>query len=150
MPLLLAYADSASLTTCAYTCVKPGLGNNNPDVLAAEIPATNGVCTARALARFCAALIGEIARSRVAELHFGSRLLVMSAPDPALPQKLSQHDNDITALYEIAQRIDQKVEGIDQRVEALASRVDEGFTAMGQKLDAVLARLGNDGGPTAG
>jgi CubicO group peptidase (beta-lactamase class C family) len=34
-------------------------------VLAAEVPATNGVCTARALARFYAALIGEVDGHRI-------------------------------------------------------------------------------------
>jgi hypothetical protein len=66
----------------------------------------------------------------------------MSAPEPASPRKLDQHDNDLSAFHDM-------VRGIDEKVEALAARVDEGFITMGQKLDAILAQLG-DTAPTAG
>ena len=63
--IVTAYTDPTSLTMRAYTCVEPAMDHNDPDVLAAEIPATNGVCTARALARFYAALIGEVDGHRI-------------------------------------------------------------------------------------
>jgi CubicO group peptidase (beta-lactamase class C family) len=63
--IMTAYTDPMSLTSRAYACVTPRPDNNNPDVLAAEVPATNGVCTAHALARFYAALIGEVDGHRV-------------------------------------------------------------------------------------
>lgn len=46
-----ALADPTSLTRRAYTCVEPPFDHNDPDEQAAEIPATNGICTARSLAR---------------------------------------------------------------------------------------------------
>ncbi len=63
--IMTAYTDPTSLTSRAYGFVEPRPDNNDPDVLAAEVPATNGVCTARALARFYAALIGEVDGHRV-------------------------------------------------------------------------------------
>jgi CubicO group peptidase (beta-lactamase class C family) len=67
--VIAAFTDPTSLTSRAYTCVKPGMDHNDPDVLAAEIPATNGVCTARALAGFYAALIGEVDGHRILDPH---------------------------------------------------------------------------------
>jgi CubicO group peptidase (beta-lactamase class C family) len=63
--VLAAYTDPTSLTMRAYGCVEPPMDHNDPDVLAAEIPATNGVCSARALARFYAALVGEVDGHRI-------------------------------------------------------------------------------------
>lgn len=60
-----AMIDPNSLTRRAYACVTPPLDHNDPAEWAAEIPATNGLCTARALARFYAALIGEVDGHRV-------------------------------------------------------------------------------------
>ncbi|MBP2325742.1 CubicO group peptidase (beta-lactamase class C family) [Kibdelosporangium banguiense] len=57
--LAAAFADPASLTRRAYSCVEPPFDHNDPDEQAAELPATNGMCTARALAGFYAALIGH-------------------------------------------------------------------------------------------
>ncbi|MFC0109053.1 serine hydrolase domain-containing protein [Kibdelosporangium aridum] len=54
-----AFADPTSLTRRAYACVEPAFDHNDPDEQTAEIPATNGICTARALARFYAGLIGD-------------------------------------------------------------------------------------------
>lgn len=56
----VAFTDPTSLTMRAMDAVAPRMDNNDPDVLSAEIPATNGVCTARALAGFYAALIGGL------------------------------------------------------------------------------------------
>ena len=64
-PRAVAFADPNSLTRRAYSCVEPSFDHNNPDEQAAEIPATNGICTARALARFYAALIGEVDGHRI-------------------------------------------------------------------------------------
>ncbi|WP_084772904.1 serine hydrolase domain-containing protein [Nonomuraea candida] len=58
--VMAAYADPASLTVRALTFVRPAFDHNDPVERAAELPATNGICTARALARFYAALIGEV------------------------------------------------------------------------------------------
>ncbi|OLF11572.1 esterase [Actinophytocola xinjiangensis] len=63
--LVAAMTDPTSLTRRAYGCVAPPLDHNDPAEWTAEIPATNGLCTARALARFYAALIGEVDGHRV-------------------------------------------------------------------------------------
>jgi CubicO group peptidase (beta-lactamase class C family) len=63
--LAMALADPNSLTRRAYACVEPPFDHNDPDEQTAEIPATNGICTARALARFYAALIGEVDGHRI-------------------------------------------------------------------------------------
>ncbi|SEL00687.1 serine hydrolase domain-containing protein [Nonomuraea pusilla] len=63
--LLRAYTDPTSLTMRAMTVVTPLLDHDDPREQVAELPATNGVCTARALARFYAALIGEVDGRRV-------------------------------------------------------------------------------------
>jgi CubicO group peptidase (beta-lactamase class C family) len=63
--IMAAFADPASLTRRSMSVVSPGLDHNDPDEQAAEMPSTNGICTARALARFYAALIGEVDGHRV-------------------------------------------------------------------------------------
>src|SRR5690606_23626322 len=63
--VLAAYADPTSLTVRAMTFVQPALDHNDPAEQAAEMPATNGICTARGLARFYAALIGEVDGHRI-------------------------------------------------------------------------------------
>ncbi|MEO3854419.1 serine hydrolase domain-containing protein [Acrocarpospora sp. B8E8] len=65
--VMSAYADPTSLTMRSLTVVTPPLNHNDPDEQAAEMPATNGICTARALARFYAALIGEVDGHRILE-----------------------------------------------------------------------------------
>ncbi|WP_327089530.1 beta-lactamase family protein [Nonomuraea sp. NBC_01738] len=62
-----AFTDPASLTMRAMTVVTPPLDHNDPAEQYAELPATNGICTARSLARFYAALIGEVDGHRVLE-----------------------------------------------------------------------------------
>jgi CubicO group peptidase (beta-lactamase class C family) len=49
------------------TIIRPPLDHNDPDEQSAEMPSTNGTCTARALARFYAALIGEVDGHRILE-----------------------------------------------------------------------------------
>lgn len=53
--------DPDSLTNRAFAVTDPvEIDFNSPDVQAAEIPASNGIGTAQALARMYAALIGEV------------------------------------------------------------------------------------------
>jgi len=64
--VMAAYADLTSLTVRSLlTLVTPPLDHNDPEEQAAEMPSTNGICTARALARFYAALIGEVDGHRI-------------------------------------------------------------------------------------
>src|SRR6201991_624214 len=65
--VMAAYADPTSLTVRSLRAVTPALDHNNPDEQRAEMPSTNGICTARALARFYAALIGEVDGHRILE-----------------------------------------------------------------------------------
>ncbi|MGW1890221.1 serine hydrolase domain-containing protein [Streptomyces sp. NPDC002004] len=55
-----AYADPASLTRRAFGAIEPAPDENDPAYRAAVLPASNGIATADALARFYAALIGEV------------------------------------------------------------------------------------------
>ncbi|MFC7589730.1 serine hydrolase domain-containing protein [Nonomuraea antimicrobica] len=63
--VMAAWADPSSLTVRTMRVVTPPLDHNDPAEQAAEMPATNGICTARSLARFYAALIGEVDGHRV-------------------------------------------------------------------------------------
>jgi CubicO group peptidase (beta-lactamase class C family) len=64
--VMAAYADPTSLTVRSLlTLITPPLDHNDPDEQSAEMPSTNGICTARALARFYAALIGEVDGQRI-------------------------------------------------------------------------------------
>lgn len=64
--VIAAYADPTSLTVRSLlTIITPPLDHNDPDEQSAEMPSTNGICTARALARFYAALIGEVDGHRI-------------------------------------------------------------------------------------
>ncbi|MDP9682299.1 CubicO group peptidase (beta-lactamase class C family) [Streptomyces griseoviridis] len=55
-----AYDDPGSLTRRAFGAVAPFPDQNDPAYRAAALPATNGIATADALARFYAALAGEV------------------------------------------------------------------------------------------
>lgn len=55
-----AYADAASLTRRAFAAITPLPDENDPAYRAGELPASGGIATARSLARFYAALIGEV------------------------------------------------------------------------------------------
>ncbi|PBC63100.1 esterase [Streptomyces sp. Tue6028] len=55
-----AYADPESLTSRAFTAITPLPDENAPAYRAAVLPASNGIATADGLARFHAALIGEV------------------------------------------------------------------------------------------
>ncbi|CAM5385310.1 Beta-lactamase family protein OS=Streptomyces tendae OX=1932 GN=GUR47_27500 PE=4 SV=1 [Streptomyces tendae] len=55
-----AYGDPDSLTRRAFAAITPFPDQNDPVYRAAALPAANGIATADALARFYAALIGEV------------------------------------------------------------------------------------------
>ncbi|MEV1078430.1 serine hydrolase domain-containing protein [Streptomyces sp. NPDC050211] len=55
-----AYDDPASLTRRAFAAIIPFPDQNDPAYRAAALPSTNGIATADGLARFYAALIGEV------------------------------------------------------------------------------------------
>ncbi|MGW3954436.1 serine hydrolase domain-containing protein [Streptomyces sp. NPDC004752] len=55
-----AYADPGSLTRRAFAAITPPPDENDPAYRAAALPASNGIATADGLARFYAALIGEV------------------------------------------------------------------------------------------
>ncbi|MGW7261998.1 serine hydrolase domain-containing protein [Streptomyces sp. NPDC054842] len=55
-----SYADPASLTSRAFAAITPHPDDNDPAYRAAALPASNGIATAEALARFYAALIGDV------------------------------------------------------------------------------------------
>ncbi|MFD6274273.1 serine hydrolase domain-containing protein [Streptomyces sp. NPDC060209] len=60
-----AYGDPASLTRRAFGAIDPFPDENDPAYRAAELPASNGVATARGLARCYAAMIGEVDGQRL-------------------------------------------------------------------------------------
>ncbi|WP_030377423.1 MULTISPECIES: serine hydrolase domain-containing protein [unclassified Streptomyces] len=55
-----AYADPESLTRRAFGAITPMPDENDPAYRAAVLPASNGIATAPSLARFYAALLGEV------------------------------------------------------------------------------------------
>jgi CubicO group peptidase (beta-lactamase class C family) len=55
-----AYRDPDSLTRRAFGAIDPFPDENDPAYRAAELPASNGIATARGLARCYAAMIGEV------------------------------------------------------------------------------------------
>ena len=59
--LVAAMLDPSSLYNTAFSITDPaGIDFNSPEVQASEMPASNGIGTARAVARMYAALIGEV------------------------------------------------------------------------------------------
>ncbi len=62
-----AYDDPGSLTRRAFAAITPFPDQNDPAHLAAALPATNGIATADGLARFYAALIGQVDGVRLFE-----------------------------------------------------------------------------------
>lgn len=55
-----AYDDPTSLTRRAFAAISPHADENDPAFRAAELPGSNGIATARSLARLYAALIGPV------------------------------------------------------------------------------------------
>ena len=64
-PLVAAFTDPESLMNRAFGLSVPDIDFNSPEAQAAEIPSSNGICTADGLARLYAALIGEVDGVRV-------------------------------------------------------------------------------------
>ncbi len=64
-PLLAAFSDPASLMNRAFGLSVPDIDFNSPAAQAAEIPSSNGICTADGLARLYAGLIGEVDGVRI-------------------------------------------------------------------------------------
>lgn len=84
-----AYADPSSITRRAFAAITPLPDENDPVFRAAVLPASNGIATADGLARFYAALIGEVdgvrlftpatmERARAEESAGPDRVLVVS------------------------------------------------------------------------
>ncbi len=64
-PLLAAFTDPGSLMNRAFGLCTPDIDFNDPAAQAAEIPSSNGICTAEGLARLYAGLIGEVDGVRI-------------------------------------------------------------------------------------
>jgi CubicO group peptidase (beta-lactamase class C family) len=64
-PLLAAFADPGSLMNRAFALSVPDIDFNDPAAQAAQIPSSNGICTADGLARLYAGLIGEVDGVRI-------------------------------------------------------------------------------------
>lgn len=64
-PLLAAVTDPGSLMNRAFALSVPDIDFNSPAAQAAEIPSSNGICTADGLARLYAGLIGEVDGVRI-------------------------------------------------------------------------------------
>jgi CubicO group peptidase (beta-lactamase class C family) len=58
--MIRAFLDPKSLTMRALTMTDPPIDWNDPAAHRAEIPAANGICTARSLARMYSAIIGDV------------------------------------------------------------------------------------------
>ncbi|HEY4019887.1 MAG TPA: serine hydrolase domain-containing protein, partial [Pseudonocardiaceae bacterium] len=63
--MIAAFSDPDSLTMRAFGLTKPSYDANAREVHAAELPASNGIGTARGIARFYAGLIGEVDGKRI-------------------------------------------------------------------------------------
>ncbi|MFE0173722.1 serine hydrolase domain-containing protein [Streptomyces sp. NPDC059002] len=82
-----AYADPHSLTRRAFGAIDPLSDENDPAYRAAALPASNGIATADSLARFYAALIGEVdggARLFTPETAGAARAEASAGPDRVL------------------------------------------------------------------
>jgi CubicO group peptidase (beta-lactamase class C family) len=65
--MIRAFTDPNSITQRALNVAKPALDFNSRMVHAAEIPAANGISTARSLAKVYAACVGEVDGFRILE-----------------------------------------------------------------------------------
>jgi len=63
--LVAAFTDPGSLMNRAFALCTPDIDFNAPEAQAAEIPSSNGICTAEGLARLYAGLIGEVDGVRI-------------------------------------------------------------------------------------
>ena len=65
-PIVQAFMDPDSMSSRALSGITdPPMDFNTREMHAAEIPAANGICTARGLARFYAGLVGEVDGVRI-------------------------------------------------------------------------------------
>ncbi|MBA2608975.1 MAG: beta-lactamase family protein [Actinobacteria bacterium] len=64
-PIVAAFIDPNSLSSRALGVTEPAMDANSREMHAAEVPAANGICTARGLARFYAGLVGEVDGVRI-------------------------------------------------------------------------------------
>jgi CubicO group peptidase (beta-lactamase class C family) len=109
-----AFLDPNSLSLRALNVTDPELDFNSRAMHAAEIPAANGICTARGLARMYAAVIGEVDGVRILndqsiaaaattqsqgpdqilifDTHFGLGFMLPSATQPMLGDGSFGHD----------------------------------------------------------
>lgn len=84
-----AWSDPDSFSNRAYMVTDPAaIDFNSPEVQAAELPASNGIGTARGLARMYAALIGEVD---------GTRLLTPEALTLAIKEQAAGMDQVLVA-----------------------------------------------------
>jgi CubicO group peptidase (beta-lactamase class C family) len=63
--LVAAFTDPMSLINRAFALSTPDIDFNAPEAQAAEIPSSNGICTADGLARLYAGLMGEVDGVRI-------------------------------------------------------------------------------------
>jgi CubicO group peptidase (beta-lactamase class C family) len=63
--LAVAFTDPASLMNRAFALSTPDIDFSAPEAQAAEMPSSNGICTAGGLARLYACLIGEVDGVRI-------------------------------------------------------------------------------------
>lgn len=84
--MIRAFTDPNSITQRALNVAKPSLDFNSRMVHAAEIPAANGISTARSLAKLYAACVGEVDGIRILEPKQVDDALVeqSSGPDEVL------------------------------------------------------------------
>ncbi|MGK5548276.1 serine hydrolase domain-containing protein [Streptomyces sp. URMC 127] len=81
-----AYADPESLTRRAFAAISPAADENDPAYRAAELPASAGIATADALARFYASLIGDV--DGVRRLFAPATLTLARTEESAGPDKV--------------------------------------------------------------
>ncbi|MBE9498658.1 beta-lactamase family protein [Streptomyces sp. GKU 257-1] len=75
-----AYADPDSLTRRAFGALAPKPDENDPAYRAAELPAANGIATARSLSAFYAALLGPLAGDAAEQRSRAARRGPVSPP----------------------------------------------------------------------
>ncbi|MFH8789439.1 serine hydrolase domain-containing protein [Streptomyces roseoverticillatus] len=81
-----AYSDPESLTRRAFAAISPAADENAPAYRAAELPASAGIATADALARFYASLIGDVDGAR--RLFAPATLTLARTEESAGPDKV--------------------------------------------------------------
>ncbi len=81
-----AYRDPASLTRRAFAAIDPVADENDPAYRAAELPASAGIATSDALARFYASLIGVVDDGR--RLFAPATLTVARTEESAGPDRV--------------------------------------------------------------